>query len=171
MIIIILIFKERGGILADAGMCVQSNIFAAGDVCSFEDITLGRRRLEQWEHAQISGRLAGENMTGGTKKYTHQSSFYTMLGSNVHFSGVGDVNAKYETASIFAEPHKVSCRHRSSGVAKRGAGEGDRFSRSGQKLIKKTWVPPCGYDTIRKFSRFTPYFRLIFSGHDPIHPI
>uniref|UniRef100_A0A914C770 U1-type domain-containing protein n=1 Tax=Acrobeloides nanus TaxID=290746 RepID=A0A914C770_9BILA len=98
--------KERGGILADAGMCVQSNIFAAGDVCSFDDITLGRRRLTQWEHAQISGRVAGENMTGGTKKYTHQSSFYTMLGSNVHFSGVGDVNAKYEMVSIFAEPLK-----------------------------------------------------------------
>ncbi|VDN45316.1 unnamed protein product [Gongylonema pulchrum] len=43
----------------------RSDVWVAGDASSFYDIKLGRRRVEHWEHAQITGRLAGENMTGG----------------------------------------------------------------------------------------------------------
>lgn len=36
----------------------------AGDAACFYDIKLGRRRVEHHDHAIVSGRLAGENMTG-----------------------------------------------------------------------------------------------------------
>lgn len=39
-------------------------VFKAGDAACFYDIKLGRRRVEHHDHAIVSGRLAGENMTG-----------------------------------------------------------------------------------------------------------
>lgn len=48
----------------------------AGDAACFYDIRLGRRRVEHHDHAVVSGRLAGENMTGANKPYWHQSMFW-----------------------------------------------------------------------------------------------
>lgn len=44
--------------------------FQAGDAACFYDIKLGRRRVEHHDHAIVSGRLAGENMTGAGKSVT-----------------------------------------------------------------------------------------------------
>ena len=46
----------------------RSNIWVAGDAACFNDPQLGRRRVEHHDHAVVSGRLAGENMTG---RYVH----------------------------------------------------------------------------------------------------
>lgn len=54
-------------------MCLFSK---AGDAACFYDIKLGRRRVEHHDHAVVSGRLAGENMTGAAKPYWHQSMFW-----------------------------------------------------------------------------------------------
>ncbi len=43
---------------------VRPNLWVAGDAASFNDVLLGRRRVEHHDNAVISGRLAGENMTG-----------------------------------------------------------------------------------------------------------
>lgn len=48
----------------------------AGDVACFYDPHLGRRRVEHHDHANVSGQLAGENMTGVGKPFTHQSMFW-----------------------------------------------------------------------------------------------
>lgn len=50
----------------------------AGDASCFYDIKLGRRRVEHHDHAVVSGRLAGENMTGASKPYWHQSMFWSV---------------------------------------------------------------------------------------------
>ena len=42
-------------------------------------LQLGRRRVEHHDHAVVSGRLAGENMTGAGKPYWHQSMFWCAL--------------------------------------------------------------------------------------------
>ena len=44
----------------------------------FYDCKLGRRRVEHHDHAVVSGRLAGENMTGAQKSYVHQSMFWSV---------------------------------------------------------------------------------------------
>lgn len=65
--------QQNGGVLADSQLKVHDNLWAAGDVCSFVDPVLKRRRrCTHWQHAQITGRIAGENMTNGQKTYTHQ---------------------------------------------------------------------------------------------------
>ena len=52
--------------------------FQAGDAACFYDVKLGRRRVEHHDHAVVSGRLAGENMTGAGKAYWHQSMFWSV---------------------------------------------------------------------------------------------
>ncbi|CAI4228934.1 unnamed protein product [Auanema sp. JU1783] len=94
---------ENGGILADAELRVKSGIYCAGDNCSFYDKILGRRRVEHWEHAQISGRLAGENMTGGEKAFWYQPSFFTKFSPKHHISAVGNTNSSLPTTSVFAK--------------------------------------------------------------------
>jgi hypothetical protein len=109
-------------VLADSLMHVKGNIWAAGDVCSFFDETLGyRRRCAHWQHAQITGRIAGENMTSGNKTYTHQvgvgkkgsdftneftiqGAFVTMLGPKAHICGIGDTNPnKFDSNVVLSE--------------------------------------------------------------------
>lgn len=55
---------------------LTARLSQAGDAACFYDIKLGRRRVEHHDHAVVSGRLAGENMTGAAKPYWHQSMFW-----------------------------------------------------------------------------------------------
>jgi programmed cell death 8 (apoptosis-inducing factor) len=68
------------GVVVNAELEARTNVWAAGDVCSFHDIKLGRRRIEHYDHAVLSGRVAGRNMTGAHKPYKHQSFFWSDLG-------------------------------------------------------------------------------------------
>ena len=65
-----------GGYVVNAELQARNSIWVAGDAASFYDIKLGRRRVEHHDHAVVSGRLAGENMTGAGKPYWHQSMFW-----------------------------------------------------------------------------------------------
>ena len=53
-----------GGYVVNAELQARNSIWVAGDAACFYDINLGRRRVEHHDHAVVSGRLAGENMTG-----------------------------------------------------------------------------------------------------------
>lgn len=70
-----------GGFLVNAELEARSNIWVAGDAACFYDVVLGRRRVEHHDHAVISGRLAGENMTGaGNWIEMHECLLYTHIG-------------------------------------------------------------------------------------------
>ncbi|KAJ3084744.1 Apoptosis-inducing factor 1, mitochondrial, partial [Quaeritorhiza haematococci] len=100
--------EKRSGIVVNAELEARSNVFAAGDVTSFHDITLGRRRVEHHDHAIMSGRLAGLNMTSSTsgaapKPYTHQSMFWSDLGPQIAYEAVGIVDSSLNTVGIWAK--------------------------------------------------------------------
>ena len=83
-----------------------SNIIAlqkAGDAACFYDPKLGRRRVEHHDHAVVSGRLAGENMTGARKPYWHQSMLWSDLGASVGYEAIGLVDSALPTVSVFAK--------------------------------------------------------------------
>jgi programmed cell death 8 (apoptosis-inducing factor) len=80
-------------------LCYQQ----AGDCCSFYDIKLGRRRVEHHDHATVSGRLAGENMTGAAKPYHHQSMFWSDLGPEVGYEAIGIIDSSLPTVGVFAK--------------------------------------------------------------------
>lgn len=94
---------EQGGFLVNAELEARSNLWVAGDVACFYDVKLGRRRIEHHDHAVISGRLAGENMTGARKPYLHQSMLWSDLGPEVGFEAIGIIDSTLETVGVFAK--------------------------------------------------------------------
>ena len=60
-------------------------------------------QVEHHDHAVVSGRLAGENMTGAKKPYTHQSMFWSDLGPDVGYEAIGVVDSKLPTVGVFAK--------------------------------------------------------------------
>ncbi|XP_022086812.1 apoptosis-inducing factor 1, mitochondrial-like [Acanthaster planci] len=94
---------DLGGYRVNAELEARSDVFVAGDAACFYDIKLGRRRVEHHDHAVVSGRLAGENMTGGKKPYWHQSMFWSDLGPEVGYEAIGIVDASLPTVGVFAK--------------------------------------------------------------------
>lgn len=94
---------EVGGYRVNSELQACSDVWVAGDVSSFYDPYLGRRRVEHHDHANVTGRLAGENMTGAQKQYRHQSMFWSDVGPDVGFEAVGLTDAKLETVGVWAK--------------------------------------------------------------------
>lgn len=95
--------SDFGGYRVNAELQARSNIWVAGDASCFYDIRLGRRRVEHHDHAVVSGRLAGENMTGASKPYWHQSMFWSDLGPDVGYEAIGIVDSSLPTVGVFAK--------------------------------------------------------------------
>ncbi|XP_055894025.1 apoptosis-inducing factor 1, mitochondrial-like isoform X1 [Biomphalaria glabrata] len=93
----------NGGFLVNAELEARRDIWVAGDAACFYDIKLGRRRVEHHDHAVVSGRLAGENMTGAAKPYWHQSMFWSDLGPDVGYEAIGIVDSSLPTVAVFTK--------------------------------------------------------------------
>ena len=123
----------RNGIVVNAELEARTNVYAAGDVVSFYDTALGRRRIEHHDHAILSGRIAGKNMTGGHKAYKHQSMFWSDLGPEVGYEGVGILDSALPTVGIWA---KKSERHTPKADVESGesirSGEANKISDSSE---------------------------------------
>ncbi len=59
--------SKLGGFLVNAELQARNSIWVAGDAACFYDTRLGCRRVEHHDHAVVTGRLAGENMSGSSK--------------------------------------------------------------------------------------------------------
>lgn len=97
-----------GGYVVNAELQARNSIWAAGDVACFFDTILGRRRVEHHDHAAISGRLAGENMTGASKTYQNQSMLWCDIGEKISFEAIGIVDSKLPTFGIFLNNQNIS---------------------------------------------------------------
>ncbi|XP_053662500.1 apoptosis-inducing factor 1, mitochondrial [Anopheles marshallii] len=95
--------NQNGGFLVDAELRARSNVFVAGDAACFYDTKFGRRRVEHHDHAIVSGRLAGENMVGLNKPYTHQSMFWSDLGPRISYEAIGLIDSALPTVAVFAK--------------------------------------------------------------------
>lgn len=94
---------KYGGYRVNSELEARSNVWVAGDAACFYDIKLGRRRVEHHDHAVVSGRLAGKNMTGAGEPYWHQSMFWSDLGPDIGYEAIGIVDSKLETVGVFAK--------------------------------------------------------------------
>lgn len=95
--------SAQGGFLVNAELQARHNVWVAGDAASFYDIKLGRRRVEHHDHAIVSGKLAGENMTGSHKPYWHQSMFWSDLGPTIGFEAIGLTDSSLQTVAVYAK--------------------------------------------------------------------
>ncbi|EIE85142.1 hypothetical protein G6F46_003072 [Rhizopus delemar] len=95
--------EKRSGVVVNAELEARRDVYAAGDMVSFHDVQLGRRRIEHHDHAVLSGRHAGENMVGESRAYKHQSMFWSDLGPEIGYEAVGLIDSQLSTVSIWAK--------------------------------------------------------------------
>lgn len=98
---------KTGGYLVNSELEARTDVWVAGDASCFYDVKLGRRRVEHHDHAIHSGKLAGQNMIGAGKAYTHQSMFWSDLGTEISFEAVGIVDSSLATVAIFADSEEL----------------------------------------------------------------
>ncbi|XP_028417614.1 apoptosis-inducing factor 1, mitochondrial-like [Dendronephthya gigantea] len=94
---------ELGGFRVNSELEARSDIWVAGDSACFYDVNLGRRRVEHHDHAVVSGKLAGKNMTGAKQSYWHQSMFWSDLGPRIGYEAIGLVDSSLPTIGVFAK--------------------------------------------------------------------
>lgn len=83
---------ERGGILVDDQLRTSAHdVWAAGDVASYPDMRLGRRRVEHVDAAETMGRTAGRIMAGADETYLHTPYFWSDLFDD-GYEAVGDLD-------------------------------------------------------------------------------
>lgn len=75
---------EAAGLEVDNGVMVDEHlrtsdpdVYAAGDVASYPDALLGRRRVEHVDHAEKSGEHAGKVMAGADEAYGYTPFFWS----------------------------------------------------------------------------------------------
>lgn len=98
---------SKAGLTVDDGILVNQHletsapdVWAAGDVASFQlPFTSQRFRLEHEDNALMQGRMAGENMTGAGKTYSHLPFFYSDMFA-FGYEAIGTIDSRLE---VFAD--------------------------------------------------------------------
>jgi NADPH-dependent 2,4-dienoyl-CoA reductase/sulfur reductase-like enzyme len=85
------------GIVVDEFLrTTHPDIYAAGDVASFQSSALGKRiRVEHEDNANVMGETAGRNMAGERNPYRHLPFFYSDL-FDLGYEAVGELNARHQ---------------------------------------------------------------------------
>jgi 3-phenylpropionate/trans-cinnamate dioxygenase ferredoxin reductase component len=91
---------EAAGIDVDNGIVVDdhlrtsaTDVYAAGDVASYPDPLLGRRRVEHVDHAEKSGEHAGKVMAGADEAYDYTPFFWSDI-LDYGYEAVGEVTSR-----------------------------------------------------------------------------
>ena len=97
----------NGGIVVNDTFESCNGVYAAGSCASYFDSTLGRRRVNRYDHSVNSGLLAGYNMVSSTddgtqKGYVHQPAVRSYLGDiNVSCESIGECNSDLSTVGVW----------------------------------------------------------------------
>jgi 3-phenylpropionate/trans-cinnamate dioxygenase ferredoxin reductase component len=96
------------GIVVDAFLRTSHpDVYAAGDVASFWQGALSRRRrVEHEDNATTMGRCAGRAMAGDPAPYDHLPFFYSDL-FDLGYEAVGDVDSRLDIMADWEEPYRT----------------------------------------------------------------
>lgn len=93
---------EAAGLDVDNGVTVDDHlrtsaddVYAAGDVASYPDALLGRRRVEHVDHAEKSGEHAGKVMAGADAAYDYTPFFWSDI-LDAGYEAVGETSSRLE---------------------------------------------------------------------------
>ncbi|MBD8659926.1 FAD-dependent oxidoreductase [Frigoribacterium sp. CFBP 8754] len=89
--------EVEDGVVVDASLRTSDpDVFAAGDVASYPDRILGRRRVEHVDNAKEQGALVGRVMAGSAEEYHHTPYYYSKV-LDISYEAVGTLDASLET--------------------------------------------------------------------------
>ena len=93
---------EAAGLEVDNGVVVDehlrtsdADVYAAGDVASYPDALLGRRRVEHVDHAEKSGEHAGKVMAGAEDAYDYTPFFWSDI-LDYGYEAVGETSSRLD---------------------------------------------------------------------------
>ena len=93
---------EAAGLDVDNGVVVDdhlrtsaTDVYAAGDVASYPDALLGRRRVEHVDHAEKSGEHAGKVMAGADETYDYTPFFWSDI-LDYGYEAVGETSSRLD---------------------------------------------------------------------------
>jgi NADPH-dependent 2,4-dienoyl-CoA reductase/sulfur reductase-like enzyme len=93
---------EAAGLEVDNGVVVDehlrtsdADVYAAGDVASYPDALLGRRRVEHVDHAEKSGEHAGKVMAGADDAYGYTPFFWSDI-LDYGYEAVGETSSRLD---------------------------------------------------------------------------
>ena len=102
---------EAARLDADDGITVDehlrtsnADVYAAGDVASYPDALLGRRRVEHVDHAEKSGELAGKVMAGSDDIYDYTPFFWSDI-LDAGYEAIGETSSKLEMVEDWKDGH------------------------------------------------------------------
>ncbi len=106
--------EDSGGVRTDEFLAAHPLVYVAGDCLAFPDRATGAtRRVEHYENAVLSGRLAGANMALDGRgsplqrqAYEEEPFFWSDLGPHIGCEAVGRVDATLRTVSVWASRTK-----------------------------------------------------------------
>ena len=101
-----------GGVVANSELQVASHVWAAGDVVSYYDATVGvRRRTPHADHAAMSGAHAARNMMAGGaggEPYDYLPSEFGSV-AGLEWEGCGLLDARFDTVSLWDREAGAGC--------------------------------------------------------------
>lgn len=93
---------EAAGLEVDNGVVVDqhlrtsdADVYAAGDVASYPDALLGRRRVEHVDHAEKSGEHAGKVMAGADESYDYTPFFWSDI-LDYGYEAIGETSSRLD---------------------------------------------------------------------------
>ena len=97
----------NSGIVVDEALRTSHpDIYAAGDVASFYNPSLGKRiRVEHEDNANTMGRAAGQAMAGNPEPYHHLPYFYSDL-FELGYEAVGELDPRLEQVADWKQPYR-----------------------------------------------------------------
>lgn len=99
---------EQGGIRVDSHLqSSAADVFAAGDIITFDDPLLGTRRVEHIDMAEKSGTTAGYNMAGRPTEFRYTPFFFSDLFSD-GYEAVGDLSTRHRTITEWNKPRDAA---------------------------------------------------------------
>ena len=92
------------GVVVDEHLRTSNpSVYAAGDVASYPDALLGRRRIEHVDLARKQGRAAGRAMVGDETPFAYTPYFYSAVFGH-RYEAIGDLDSSLEVVEAWAEP-------------------------------------------------------------------
>ncbi|AJK68839.1 NAD(P)/FAD-dependent oxidoreductase [Corynebacterium marinum] len=111
---------EQGGVLVDETLQTSApDVYAAGDIATFEDPLLGRRRVEHMANAERSGDAAGRTMAGNRTGYRYTPLFWSDLFDD-GYEALGETRTSHRVEEVWNDAHDAAVLYYLDGDRVRG---------------------------------------------------